>query len=492
MTPDREFQVLCVAANLGTITPEEFARLEQRLATDAVARRYYVKFVQLQGMIDRSPGLRVNEPTHGRTRKIIPLILALAACFVGLVGGAAAWFAWSPVLGMEDVRGPVTILRKGRSLPATNGIALRAGDVIRTEPDASATVAWRHEKTSLRLESDTVLRLASVADGDKRFYLLTGTLTASVAKQPPGQPMLLETRFGRLEVIGTRFELSSLPDRMHVNVESGSVILTGAGQPEGRIIAFCQAGTVGPSGHVEVKTLPPKRTAPIGLMAHWPLNEGKGDIAHDTSGNGLDASIQNPRWTTDAGKPALLFSPNLKKHASVKSRTFIRSPELALPPAFTITLWLWMNREDSAGRLLQTVFSNSGSQSGLDGFSLLVRGRPSKPAGTPGPDEPSLSLRTDHGNRNKNMVSPPMALATDSWRFLAVKIDRSKGRAEISLDGKTVCTRPAIGTDFSLASPLFFGVTPHQYNTPLKGKMRDIRIYKRLLDPDEIRQLADH
>ena len=47
-----------------------------------------------------------------------------------------------------------------------------------------------------------------------------------------------------------------------------------------------------------------------GLVAHWPLDEGSGTVAHDASGNGHEGTLENgPEWTDDSkmGAGALSF-----------------------------------------------------------------------------------------------------------------------------------------------------------------------------------------
>jgi len=39
-------------------------------------------------------------------------------------------------------------------------------------------------------------------------------------------------------------------------------------------------------------------TAPGGVVLHWPLNEGSGDVVHDASGNGHTGTAQAPAWQT--------------------------------------------------------------------------------------------------------------------------------------------------------------------------------------------------
>lgn len=485
MSPDRELLELCDAALLGTLTHEQMNRLEERLAGDPGARRFYVEFVQLQVMLERAHADSTDEAPGERRIRLVPQIwiTALAAC-IAVLAGALAFLPRYPAVMLEAVRGTVTVLRNGKNLPAANRQSLHAGDVLRTTADSGARIQWKSEATSLEMGACTEAILTAVTE-KKHLTLLSGELVAQVAKQPVGRPMILKTPHGQVEVVGTRFELSARQGKTLIEVFSGCILLANSSRTDSKSVGARQSGEVDAVGKVEIKNLPPTRTIAMGLLAHWPLNEGTGSVAHDVSGNGHSATIQNASWTTNAGQTALVFSPNTQKSLPLGQGAFLRTPELRLPPAFTITLWL---RAGSARSALQAVFGNS--DFGADGFGLIIHDSTRKTVGSPLSDEETLAFHARDGRRSTGIRSHPLLLASGSWHFIAVKVDQAAGHAEIFFDGKNVCRQSSIVKGFNIKSPLFFGAVSAQRGLPFAGDLRDIRIYERLLDRSEINHLA--
>jgi ferric-dicitrate binding protein FerR (iron transport regulator) len=414
-------------------------------------------------------------------------LLPLAACFVA-VASFTAWLALRSQAGLEAVHGTVTVQRGSKTIPGVERLALRAGDVVRTSAGASARVQWRHEITRVDLQANTETRLTAIKD-DKHLVLLSGALNAQVARQSQLHPMVLETRYGRVEVLGTRFELSATADKTRVKVDSGRVLLVGVNQDNGSIVEARHSGEVEADGEVEVEGLPVAETIKMGLLAHWPLTEGEGDVARDASGHGRDAAIQNPAWTMNHSRVALTLSG--VRGLLPEERSFLRTPELRLPPSFTITLWVQIEQTETQGRHLQALFGNTGFGAPADGFYFLInRLLPQKLPQPVSSDDQSLNFRAGNGLRGSEVFSPPQALKVGQWHFIAVKVNQEAGWVDVLVDGLVVRAQSPIAKEFSLGTPLFFGALPGSFGLPLAGNLRDIRIYERLLDPGEISHLT--
>lgn len=117
------------------------------------------------------------------------------------------------------------VLRDGRFLAATDGLALAAGDVLSTGP-SGIVLRYEGEATRLRLEPETRLRLAGGRDA-KRLELREGEVVADVAPQRGG-PLVIHAPHGRAEVLGTRLKISAVPDATRVEVQEGRVRMTGS------------------------------------------------------------------------------------------------------------------------------------------------------------------------------------------------------------------------------------------------------------------------
>jgi len=74
----------------------------------------------------------------------------------------------------------------------------------------------------------------------------------------------------------------------------------------------------------------------------WLLDEGKGDDAKDSSGNGNDGTIQGAEWVDGKFSKALSFD-------GTDDRVVIPDADsLDLPKAWTITAWVFVNKSENA------------------------------------------------------------------------------------------------------------------------------------------------
>ncbi len=73
-------------------------------------------------------------------------------------------------------------------------------------------------------------------------------------------------------------------------------------------------------------------TASAELVAHWPLDEGSGTVAHDTSGNGNDGTFNGePQWVSGFTGGALEFDG---------VDDYVAIGDLDLTGSFTLTFWM--------------------------------------------------------------------------------------------------------------------------------------------------------
>ncbi len=412
---------------------------------------------------------------------------ALAAAVAVHLAIAGAWLWQARERGggahLAEVRGAVEIVRDGKTFASGEGMRLRSGDEVRTGAGASAQVKWEGGTTWMRLGADAALRVTT-AGGGKDLFLQRGALEAQVARQPPGRPMIVRTDQGRIEVLGTRFTVSAAEKKMSVSVTSGRVLLAPVNQSAGSVIEAFHIGAVDAGGKIAVARLPAAETVDAGLLAHWPLSEAQGAIARDASGHGRDATISNPDWIRDAGFAALAFSR--EGVSSTDKRSVLGTPALNLPTAFTIALWV---RCDSRSPRSQVVFTNAPITEKASGFSLLINyNEPGAPALTSA-DEQALYFRAGDGQRNSQVTSSPRVLATGRWHLLVVRVDQTAGRMDLLVGGRAVFTQSPITREFNRDGPLWFGAAGNA-TLPLAGTLRDIRIYERLLDADDIAHLA--
>jgi hypothetical protein len=230
----------------GELTTEQEKRLADWLAADREHMRRFVREVHLHRqlrdiMLAQSFQVKAG-PVAGKVKQpdALSLIAAAALAFrriwlpfavcLVLALGFGVWY-FNPAVGepaLADIQGSGLILeRAGRRLPATVGIHLQPGDVLRTPDNVSAIIGYEPEPTQLKLLPGTELRLAATARG-KLFALVVGKLEATVARQTPFRPMILKTPQAEARVIGTRFALSVRSNATRLDVIEGLVRFTRA------------------------------------------------------------------------------------------------------------------------------------------------------------------------------------------------------------------------------------------------------------------------
>lgn len=175
-----------------------------------------------------------TRPAHSSSRRFalrrrrpsswLPQVgLAAAACL--LVGLGVLLLAPGHDSGalVELTAGVATVEREGPALALHPGDRVRAADVLRTG-GGPATLRFV-DGTTVTLAAGGELALVALGgdDSGKRLRLTHGRLLADVAKQPPGQPLVIATATATATVIGTGFSLTSSADNTRLDVDHGKV-----------------------------------------------------------------------------------------------------------------------------------------------------------------------------------------------------------------------------------------------------------------------------
>jgi hypothetical protein len=96
-----------------------------------------------------------------------------------------------------------------------------AAGTLRLDGDGTSCQLRFDDGTRITVSGDAEAEFAQ--DSQKRLYLRRGSLTADVARQPDGQPCVIDTPTARIEVIGTVFTLVTDSEQTALNVERGAV-----------------------------------------------------------------------------------------------------------------------------------------------------------------------------------------------------------------------------------------------------------------------------
>lgn len=153
----------------------------------------------------------------------LPLAWAAAVAILATAGLLAGrHIATRPVATLTEATGSViwTGHRGETRREMSAGARLRNGRLETVGAVASA---------QLRFKDGTVLTLVGNSEilfsvnGRKLVELKSGSLSASVAKQPAGRPMIIRTSTAEMEVLGTAFAVNAQADETRLDVAEGSV-----------------------------------------------------------------------------------------------------------------------------------------------------------------------------------------------------------------------------------------------------------------------------
>lgn len=100
------------------------------------------------------------------------------------------------------------------------GMKVGGGTLEGAAPDSWAELTFL-DGSKVTLSGKSLLTFSQ--QGQKELHLREGNITANVAPQPRGKPMLIHTRSASLEVLGTRFNLEADLSSTTLNVNEGKV-----------------------------------------------------------------------------------------------------------------------------------------------------------------------------------------------------------------------------------------------------------------------------
>jgi len=219
-----------------------------------------------------------------------------------------------------------------------------------------------------------------------------------------------------------------------------------------------------------------------GLVSYWKFDEGSGQIASDSSGNGNDGTLASgnwlapephgPSWTTRGSGYALDFESGSDSGGQAE-KDYIRVPNSpTLNPTDEITIAFWMNIE-SLSRWSGIVSKNS--------YKVVLNNVIPKYY-----LELGLSLS---GSQNR-LIAMPLGDKIGEWHHIAFTYDRSKICSY--LDGQLYGScQPATGSIDTSTENLVIGRNnPGWDNEEYDGMLDEVVIYNRALSPSEILALA--
>jgi hypothetical protein len=216
-----------------------------------------------------------------------------------------------------------------------------------------------------------------------------------------------------------------------------------------------------------------------GLIAHWPLDEGTGFTANDTSGNGHNGVLQGPGLTWVMGKfgGAVHFSgTDLITVAGFPYAT----------TSYTVAAWV-----DIAANEVGTPIANLVSTEVVGGGWALFA-----TLGV-GPGAASQTYAFEYAgstNPSQMLISADCTcVMTGGWVHLAAVLDGGANTLTLYVNGAQSMVTPATMPIVPGSMTLNIGRSTRQEPGaafPVTGAIDDVAIYNRPLEPQEIMQIA--
>jgi len=213
-------------------------------------------------------------------------------------------------------------------------------------------------------------------------------------------------------------------------------------------------------------------SAEKGLVGWWRFDEGSGEVAKDSSGNGNDGEITNCQWVAGKIGKALKFNG---EDAFVE----VSHSEVLVPDEFTIEAWInpaGLTPASTDPKILDRgpmILSKYGGN--WKGYILLLEG---------GSGKPSIHIDTPE-NEIAAVAKEPVKVGT--WYHIAGTYDGKK--ASIYVNGVLQNSAEAEITHDEGIS-LFIGKASWFDGGYFQGTIDEVKIYNRVLSADEIKAHA--
>ena len=203
-----------------------------------------------------------------------------------------------------------------------------------------------------------------------------------------------------------------------------------------------------------------------GLLVHLKLNEGGGELAKDSSGNGHDGTlvgvaVANSQWVDGKSDNAVSLGVG---HVAVTDL-----PEMT---STTWVAWVRLDADSSYGTAISAAFDGAGAGHTL-GFH--TGGNVRKPR-----------VLWNHANGHISIMSEePVELG--EWNHMAVTYDADSEEIVLYVNGEAKADGTVGTTPFSV---LHLGQRASTMNYSFNGGLDHVAIYNRALSSDEIGQLV--
>lgn len=273
-----ELEGLLNALADGELDPGREICLAGILRGDAGARRHYRRFMAMHAALHweyaaaAAPQATVRHGSRWGTFEHIALAASVvAAAILGGLLFRSHLLGTSPIVTVVATTGSLSWMGADGSarVGLADGVRVEAGTFETDGLGSSATLAFA-DGTTVVLGGETQADISQKIQ--KQIHLRTGTLSADVAPQPRGRPLIVRTPTAVIEVLGTTFSVAAEPEKTAISVQRGVVRMrrTADGQA---VDVTADKAAVAILGSAE----PMAARARTDTPSHWVLGLGRED-----------------------------------------------------------------------------------------------------------------------------------------------------------------------------------------------------------------------
>ena len=204
-----------------------------------------------------------------------------------------------------------------------------------------------------------------------------------------------------------------------------------------------------------------------GLVLAFSFDEGSGDVAEDSSGNGHNGTIDNPTWVDGKFGKALKF-------AGAGSGTWVTIESSDALNVNECTFMAWINAETWDGTRQIVGKSVHGGCGGRGQYGLFSEKGVLK-----------LRFETEDGRADVNADLPE----TNNWLHIAFTNDGEM--ASLYIDGEVIAQGDIPGALKSIDDPLRIAQDCDRPNNVFTGMIDEVRLWNRALSEGDINTLMN-
>jgi len=204
------------------------------------------------------------------------------------------------------------------------------------------------------------------------------------------------------------------------------------------------------------------------IVGIWLFDEGGGDVAQDSSGNGNDGTLHGPEWTNESK-----FGGALEFNGAGSYIEFATGESMKTPH-FTIMAWFSTRKLDGYGHIFQT----GNDWNDMAGYVFRVHQDGTVQGG----------LAFGPGNITTFVTGP--AIEADTWYHLALTYDGTT--ATLYLDSENVSSNPGQGEIMYDDQPVRIGVHSNDTASPFDGFIDEVGLFDVALAVENIEAIMNN